>query len=163
MPETSSEKFKEFWRKTEVIREYQRSLYTFGDAKLPYVFAAEHPRLSDRAVVRQGIMLVQKPHILLPGHYGPEFAEGFEHAQSLPSKAVYLFRAMGLPYSKISNRPVAKEQIEFGSLQDVLNKFSRQLEALTGTIYVLQSIIYELQIHRKESYELRPSNSSSCE
>ena len=128
MPETSSEKFKEFWRKTEVIREYQRSLYTFGDAKLPYVFAAEHPRLSDRAVVRQGIMLVQKPHILLPGHYGPEFAEGFEHAQSLPSNAVYLFRAMGLPYSKISNRPVAKEQIEFGSLQDVLNKFSRQLE-----------------------------------
>ncbi len=128
MPEASREKFKEFWRRTEVIREYNRSLYTFGDAKLPYVFAAEHPHLSDRAVVRKGLMLVQKPHILLPGHYGPEFAEGFKHAQALPSEAVYLCRAMGLPYSKISNRPMAKEQIEYGSLQQVLDKLDRQLE-----------------------------------
>ena len=128
MPETSSEKFKEFWRKTEVIREYYRTLYTFGDAKLSYVFAAEHPRLSDRAVVRKGFMLVQKPHILLPGSYGPEFTEGFEHPQTLPSEAVYLFRAMGLPYSKISNRPAAKEQIEYGGLQSVLDKLDRQLE-----------------------------------
>ena len=46
MPEISREEFREFWRKTEVIREYHRTLYTFGDAKLPYVFAAEHPRLA---------------------------------------------------------------------------------------------------------------------
>ena len=128
MPQISREKFREFWRKTEVIREYRRTLYTFGDAKLPYVFAAEHARLSDRAVVRKGLMLVQKPHILLPGHYGPEFAEGFEHVHSFPSEAIYLFRAMGLPYSKISNRPAVKEEIEYGSLQAVLDRIARQLE-----------------------------------
>lgn len=128
MPEISREKFREFWRRTEVIREYHRTLYTFGDAKLPYVFAAEHPHLSDRAVVRKGFMVVQKPHILLPGYYGPQFAEGFEQVHSFPADAVYLFRAMGLPYSKISNRPAAKEQIEYGGLQRVLDKLDRQLE-----------------------------------
>ena len=128
MPGMFKEKFREFWRKTEVIREYHRSLYTFGDAKLPYVFAAEHPCLSDRAVVRKGIMLIQKPQILLPGHYGPQFTDGFEQIHDFPSEAIYLFRAMGLPYSKISNRPMAKEQIEYGGLQRVLDKLDRQLE-----------------------------------
>ena len=129
MPEISGEKFKEFWRKTEVIREYHHTLYTFGGTKLPYLFAAEHPRLSNRVVVRKGHILVQKPQILLPGYYyGPEFAEGFEHAQALPSEAVYLFRAMGLPYSKVSNRAQTKEEMEYGRLQDVLDKFEGRLE-----------------------------------
>ena len=123
-----NERFREFWRKAEVIREYHRTLYTFGDAKLPYVFAAEHPRLNDRTVVRQGIMLVQKPHIFLPSYYGPQFNEGFEQIDNFPSEAIYLFRSMGLPYSKISNRPTAKEQIEYGGLQRVLDKFDRKLE-----------------------------------
>ena len=128
MSEISREKFRQFWWKTEVIREYHRTLYTFGDAKLPYVFAAEHPRLSDRAVVRRGLMLVQKPHILLPGSYGPQLGEGFEQLHAFPSEAVYLFRAMGLPYSKISNRPAADEQIEYGGLQGILDKLDRQLD-----------------------------------
>ncbi len=111
-----------------MIREYHRSLYTFGDAKLPYIFAAEHPRLSDRSVVRKGIMLIQKPQILLPGQYGPQFTEGFEQIHNFPPDAIYLFRAMGLPYSKISNRPTAKEHIEYGGLQRILDKLDRQLE-----------------------------------
>ena len=128
MPEINREKFREFWRKTEVVREYDRTLYTFGDARLPYVFAAEHLRLSDRTVVRQGIMFIQKPQILLPGHYGPQFTDGFEQIHEFPSEAIYLFRTMGLPYSRISNRPAAKEQIEYGGLQRVLDKLDRQLE-----------------------------------
>ena len=105
-----NERFREFWRRTEVIREYRRALYTFGDAKLPYVLAAEHVRFRDRTVVRKGVIVIQKPHILLPGYYrGPEFSEGFQLADGLPSETVYLFRAMGLPYSKVSNKLVGKE------------------------------------------------------
>jgi len=40
--EFDSEKFKKYWRETEVIREYQSILFTFGNMELPYVFAAEH-------------------------------------------------------------------------------------------------------------------------
>jgi len=130
MPELDREKFKEYWRRTEVIRKYQRMLYTFGDMELPYVFAAEHSQFRDRTIVRKGIILFQKPQILLPRYYGgPEFKEGFEHADAIPPEAVYLFRSMGLPYSHITNKTVATEQIEYGSLQDVLDKFSARMES----------------------------------
>ncbi len=139
MPEFDKEKFKEYWRRTEVIRKYQRMLYTFGDMELPYVFAAEHSQFRDRTIVRKGIILFQKPQILLPRYYsGPEFKEGFEHANAIPPDAVYLFRAMGLPYSHITNKTVAIEQIEYGSLQDVLDRFNKEMEneenAETGLI-----------------------------
>jgi hypothetical protein len=130
MSESDKENFKEYWRRTEVIREYQRTLYTFGDMELPYVFAAEHSRFRDRTVVRKGIVLLQKPRILLPKYYGgPEFREGFEHANAIPADAVYLFRAMRLPYSHITNSLVAEEGMEYGKLQDVLDRFNREMES----------------------------------
>ena len=129
MSEFDKEIFKEYWRRTEVIREYQRTLYTFGDMELPYVFAAEHSRFKDRTVVSKGVILFQKPHILLPKYYGgPEFKEGFEHANAIPQEAIYLFRAMGLPYSHITNKPISEEQMEYGSLQDVLDRFNTEME-----------------------------------
>jgi len=139
MPEFDKQKFKDYWTRTEVIREYQRFLYTFGDMELPYIFAAEHSRFRDRTIVRKGVVLVQRPHILLPRYYsGPEFKEGFEHVRAIPPEAAYLFRAMGLPYSHLTNKPVAKEQIEYGGLQDVLDRLNRELEdqenAETGLI-----------------------------
>jgi hypothetical protein len=129
MPEFDTQKFKECWVKTEVIRQYQRMLYTFGDMELPYVFTAEHGKFRDRTIVRKGVVLIQKPQILLPGRAsGPEFEEGFEHAGAIPPEAVYFFRAMGLPYSQITNRPAAEEQLEYGSLQSVLDKLNRKME-----------------------------------
>ncbi|MFQ6035237.1 MAG: hypothetical protein ACE5NM_05240 [Sedimentisphaerales bacterium] len=130
MPEFASKKFKEYWKRTEVIREYQRMLYTFGDMDLPYVFVAEHSRFKDRTAVRKGVILLQKPQILLPPYYGgPQFKEGFEHANAIPPEAAYLFRAMKLPYSLITNKLVAEEQIEYGSLQDVLDRFDREMDS----------------------------------
>ncbi len=131
MPEFDRDKFNEYWRSTEVIRDYQRMLFTFGDMELPYVFIAEHSRFQDRSVVKKGVVLLQRPHILLPPYYyGPEFKEGFEHAKAVPSEAVYLFRAMQMPYSQISNKPIAEEQIEYGSVQSVLDKFDKEMKDL---------------------------------
>jgi hypothetical protein len=130
MADFDRKKFKECWSKTEVIREYHPMLFTFGDMELPYVFAAEHGRFKDRTVVRRGVVQIQKPHIILPGYYGgPEFKGGFEHAGALPPEAVYLFRAMGLPYSHITNRPLAQEQIEYCSLQAALNELNQRMES----------------------------------
>jgi len=130
MPEFDRQKFNECWRATEIIREYQRMLFTFGAMELPYVLVAEHDRFKDRAVVMKGLVLLQRPHILLPPHYGgPEFKEGFEHANAMPPEALYLLRAMQVPYSQISNKPIAEEQIEYGSVQSVLDKFDREMES----------------------------------
>ncbi|MDK1031029.1 MAG: hypothetical protein QGD94_03400 [Planctomycetia bacterium] len=131
--------FERYWEQTEVIREYQCTLFTFGDMKLPYVFAAEHDRFDDRVVVRRGIVLFERPRIPLPGRLaGPQFTEGFEHAGAMPPDAILIWRAMGLPYSNVTNRLVAEQQIEYGSLQEVLDKFEKQLEqaedAETGLI-----------------------------
>lgn len=129
MPEFDTDKFKEYWRSTEVIREYQRMLYTFGDMELPYVLVAEHDRLKDRAVVRKGLVLLRKPHVFVPPYFGgPEFKEGFEHANTIPPEAAYLFRVMGLPYSHITNRHIVEESLEYGSLKSVLEKFDREME-----------------------------------
>jgi len=134
VPEFDRDKFNECWRSTEVIREYQRMLFTFGAMELPYVLVAEHDRFKDRAVVMKGLVLLQRPHILLPPHYGgPEFKEGFEHANAIPAEAVYLLRAMQMPYSQISNKPIADEQIEYGSLQSVLDKFDEEMESQEDT------------------------------
>ena len=128
MSDLSREKFQDFWKSTEVIREYQRMLYTFGDMKLPYVFVSESGRFRDKAVVLRGVIFFRKPKILLPGQTGPEFLEGFEHANAIPADAIHLIRSMGLPYSRVSNKTVAEEQIEHGTLQSVLDRFSRLLD-----------------------------------
>ncbi len=129
MPEFDRQKFNECWSSTEIIREYQRMLFTFGAMELPYVLVAEHDRFNDRAIVMKGLVLLQRPHILLPPHYGgPEFREGFEHANAIPREALCLLRDMQVPYSQISNKPIAKEQIEYGSVQSVLDKFDQEME-----------------------------------
>ncbi len=129
MPEFDRDKFNEYWRSTEVIREYRRMLFTFGAMELPYVLVTEHDRFKDRAVVMKGFVLLQRPHIVLPPHYsGLEFKEGFEHANAIPPEALYLLRAMEMPYSQISNKPIADEQIEYGSLQTVLDRLNKEME-----------------------------------
>ncbi len=129
MSEFTRAEFKERWSATEVIRRYQRMLFTFGDMELPYVLVAEHNRFRDRTVVMKGVVLIQRPHILLPSYYGgPEFKEGFEHANAIPPEAIYLLRAMHMPYSHITNKPVGEEEIEYGSLQGVLDKFDKEME-----------------------------------
>ncbi len=129
MPEFDREKFEGCWKATEVIREYQRMLFTFGDMEVPYVLIAEHGRYKDRAVITKGVVMLQRPQILLPSQYGgPQFQEGFEHANAIPPEAAFLLRAMQLPYSQISNRPVAEEYMEYGSLQSVLDRFDKEME-----------------------------------
>jgi hypothetical protein len=129
VPEFDRDKFNEYWRSTEVIREYRRMLFTFGAMELPYVLVTEHDRFKDRAIVMKGFVLLQRPHILLPPHYGGlEFKEGFEHANAIPPEALYLLRAMEMPYSQISNKPIADEQIEYGSLQTVLDRLNKEME-----------------------------------
>ena len=128
MENFENEQFKDYWQKTEVIREYQQILYTFGDMRLPYVFVAEHHSYSDRTVVRRGVLYIEKPSILLPGHHhGPEFKEGFEHFKNLPQDAAFIMRSMGLPYSAINNKQSTHEELEYGRLQAVIDKLNNRL------------------------------------
>ena len=139
MSDFDRENFNEYWKATEVIREYQRMLFTFGAMELPYVLVAEHGRYNDRAVVMKGLVVLHRPQIVLPSYFvGPEFMEGFEHANAIPPDALYLLRALQVPYSRISNKPLATEEIEYGSVQSVIDRFDKEMEiqedAETGLI-----------------------------
>ncbi|MBL7107235.1 MAG: hypothetical protein ISS77_06485 [Phycisphaerae bacterium] len=128
MREFGEEQFKTCWQKTEVIREYERMLYTFGDMTLPYIFVAEHEAYPDRTLVRRGIVYIQKPNIVVPGQsHGPAFKDGFEHSDALPADAVYVMRSMGLPYSEITNKQQAHDEIEYGRLQVVIDQLNETL------------------------------------
>ncbi len=123
------EKFEQYWRKTEIIREYHQILFTFGDMRLPYVFVAEHSNYNDRTLVHRGIVNIQKPNILLPGYnHSPEFKEGFEHLHDIPRNMALIIRSLGLPYSEISNKQLTRDEIEYGSLQEVIEKFNKKFE-----------------------------------
>ena len=129
MSEFNERQFKECWQKTEIIREYRQTLYTFGDMKLPYIFVAEQGTLNDRTVVYKGMVYIHKPNIILPGSYrGPEFKEGFEHFNALPPDAAFIIRSMGLPYSEITNKQARREEMEYGRLQEVIDRFCNKLE-----------------------------------
>lgn len=130
MPEINRETFRKYWVETDIIREYQRMLFTFWDMKLPYIFVGEHPNFKDRVVVKKGVVLVEKPLITVPGqeNSGIQFPEGFEHAGSIPPDAICYWRGMGLPYCSITNKLIGEEAIEYGSLQRVLEGYNRKME-----------------------------------
>jgi hypothetical protein len=121
--------FEQYWKKTEIIREYHRVLFTFGDMKLPYVFLAEHTGFTDRTLVYKGMVNIQKPNILLPGyHENIEFKEGFEKFRNIPRNMALVIRSLGLPNSEISNKQFVREEIEYGRLQEVIEKYNKKFE-----------------------------------
>lgn len=139
MSDFDDDQFKDCWQQTEVIREYERLLYTFGDMTLPYIFVAEHVQYPDRTLVRRGVVYIQKPNIVLPGRTaGPQFKEGFEHSDALPADAVLVMRSMGLPYSQVTNKQMTRDEIEYGRLQEVIDRLDeslrRQDDSDTGLI-----------------------------
>jgi len=129
--EENSRRFWKLWWGTKIIRGHQQMLYTFGDMKLPYIFAAEHP-LRDRTIIMEGTISVERPKIIIPGQYeGPEFQEGF--TKPVPYDAIHVFRAMGLPHSIITNKLETKNGIAYDSPGSVLKKLEAKLKAEEDT------------------------------
>lgn len=131
--------FNQYWRETEVIRQHQRMLFTFGDMQLPYLFACEHPERKDRVIILNGFVRIQKPTIIVPGYFqeeGPQFRDGFQ--DRIPSEVTSVFRGLGLPYCNIHNKLICEQKLEYGSLKKILDEYNQRLEtendAETGLI-----------------------------
>jgi hypothetical protein len=133
MADVYEEQFRQYWKQTEIIREYERILFTFGDMELPYIFVAESRKTLDRTVVRKGMVFLQRPRIILPEHSrGPEF-EGFEHPDAFGREIAYLFRAAKLPFSHITNRPIAQEKLEYGRAEDIIERIDKEMDLHNDT------------------------------
>ena len=125
----------ELWQKavskTEVHRARLRTLYTFDQTVLPYVYLAESVVNIGDVVVRKGKVIVEKPIILLPGNM-PQF-EGFEiedksFEANSDSVAMFLFmRGISFPSMKYSNQ-TSKLDVIPGPLSKAVSRFKRELE-----------------------------------
>jgi len=97
--------------------------------RLPYVFMAEHSSYSDRILVNKGVVNIQKPNILLPGHHqNIEFKEGFDKFHDIPRNMALVMRSLGVPNSEVSNKQLVREEIEYGGLQEVIDKYNKNFE-----------------------------------
>ncbi len=132
MTEFNDRKFKRYWHQTEIIREYQKVLFTFGDMELPYVFLAQNKSFPDRTLIKRGTIVLQRPHILLPDYHTPEF-EGFEKLRDLPKEAAYIFRAAKIPYSHITNKLMTGEKVEYAQIGEVIDRFYEKMEQRNDT------------------------------
>jgi len=119
-------KLNQYWKGTEIIRQYQGMLFTFGDTPLPYVLAYEH-KIQDRTIVLEGVIQVDRPTIILPVYMqGPKFEGGFQ--EEVPIDVVSLFRNFGFPSSHIHNQKKSEQKLESGCLSSVLERYDTRLE-----------------------------------
>ena len=125
----------ELWQKavtkTEVYRSRLRSLYTFSQTTLPYIYLAESTVNTGDVVVRRGKIVLEKPLILLPGNF-PQF-NGFEinekdaHFDN-DAVATFLFvRGITFPTMKYSNE-THKLDVVPGPLSKVIERYKLDLE-----------------------------------
>ncbi len=116
--------------KTEVIRARVKSLSTFSQTAVSYIFLAESAVNEGNTVVRKGRIIVEKPLIVLPQDM-PQF-EGFDLEEELNVsqelvQTFFLMRGIRFPSLKYNNI-VYKLDLEEASLAKSVAKHKKRLE-----------------------------------
>ena len=125
---------------TAIIKRRRTSLYTFGVTRLPYIFVAKSEIDPHDTVVREGRVMVEKPHILIPG-YHPLF-EGFDLEGETPLsgediKYILMARRIVMPSLRYINTAggLAVDQVSLDvKVSDVCNRLEGRNDTQTGVI-----------------------------
>lgn len=125
MNELNEEKFRKFWEQTKLVRTYKPRLSSYLDIDLPYIFLSQHPEL-ERVFVKKGKVYVKKPAIIIPG-VTAEF-EGFEYGDEIKRQVAILTRMIRLPYYKYSHKPIAEEILDYGYLEEIIERYDKEME-----------------------------------
>ncbi len=124
---------REAWKKalatTEIVRPRVRPLLTHEATRLPYIFLAEATP-SDRTLVRQGEVWVERPSIVLPEGL-PQF-DGFDFEKAMGVnedflKTFFLVRGVRFPSVKFNNKD-SKQEFYEGRLSTALDHYRVQLQ-----------------------------------
>ncbi|NQT22919.1 MAG: hypothetical protein HQ579_05710 [Candidatus Omnitrophica bacterium] len=129
----------EMWEKalhkTEIVRPSIQGLKTFRETNMPYVFLGESSVNQGDTVIRKGMLVVEKPSILLPPN-SPQF-EGFEFEKDMKvgkdMLTNFLFvRGIRFPSFKYNNMTSVLDIYE-GSLKKAIKHYSNILEREENT------------------------------
>jgi len=121
------EDFMKALKETEIHRHRESHLLTLSATALPYVLLCESAVNDGDTVVRQGVVRVEKPQLLVL-HNPMEF-EGFEYQDNPNESSAFLAlgRSASMPPAKYSNVETSLEVFD-GGLQKALDHFSRELD-----------------------------------
>ncbi len=114
-------------RTTRIRRKRLASLETFEDTRLPYVLVSEHSRIESHSNVRQGMVDVAKPRLLLPDHH-PQF-EGFnfESLKSDENSVTTLMYIRGVRFPSMKFKNVQSHQVYDGTVEEAISQYGRDL------------------------------------
>ena len=116
--------------KTEIIRPRIQELSTFSTTELPYVFLAESSINVGDTVVRKGMVLAEKPSLILP--LGLPHFEGFKlkeelHIDEDTLKNFFIVRGVKFPSLKYNNKTYSLDLFE-GPLKKAIAQHSDKLQ-----------------------------------
>ena len=125
MDEKTKEKFEYVWKNTEILKVAERTLFTFGDTGLPYLFLARSLTKDTDTVVREGEVTVKRPLVIKPHPDHPIF-EGFgEHEEEL---GMFLIQRLAyIPPYKYTHGS-KKIYVSSESIGTIIGKLRRRLE-----------------------------------
>lgn len=114
-------------RNTEIIRQRIQGLATFSTTNLPYVLLSESSVNMGDTVVRKGIVLVEKPSLILPANI-PQ-CEGFDFDRDVLSYLTnfFLVRGVTLPSLKYNNQMYSVDVYE-GKLTEAIEHYDDNLK-----------------------------------
>ena len=125
MDEKMKEKFEYVWKNTEILKVAERTLFTFGDTGLPYLFIARSLTKGTDTVVREGEVTVKRPLVIKPHPDHPMF-EGFgEYEEEL---GMFLIQRLAyIPPYKYTHGS-KRIYISSESIEAMTGKLRRRLE-----------------------------------
>ena len=117
-------------KKTEIVRGRVKSLPTFKNTKVPYIFFAESALNEGHTIIRKGEVLVERPMILLPEDL-PQF-DGFDLEEDMDIEQgtlqmFFLMRGIRLPSLKYNNTTYKLDLVE-KSLAATVTKYKKKME-----------------------------------
>ena len=117
-------------RQTEIIRARVQSLMTQSETQVPYILLSESSVNEGDTVVRKGIVVVDKPAIILPPHHPMFSGFEFEKEGTVSDNAFVSFllvRGIHLPSLRYDNITSSLDIFE-GKLSAAIKEFKKDLQ-----------------------------------
>ncbi len=120
-------KLQEALKGVSVVRQPQRTIYTFGVTRAPYLLAGIVMDAVDKVEIRRGRVMADRPRIVTPTQFTQTFFEGFggveqEHAEAL-------FRRYGRALEYRYRNEMDEVQVVGGPIEAIVERLRKEADS----------------------------------